>query len=1107
MAGLTEQQQAAVLSTASRILVSAGAGSGKTHVLVERYIERLRRDTELGVNGLIAVTFTRKAANEMRIRLKKRMYDLMQETVGVEQERWTRCWTEIDGARIGTIHSLCENIIKTFPLDAGVDPQLEILDDLAQARLLAESINQAFREIIDRQLPEHQLLLEFDMNQIRGWLTNVLRSSLQFQEAVQDLSILSDEDFVDYAKRIMHRARVRGLQSLAKNDVMRGALADLRSCSSSEMTASLNDVRMGAISYASELLALLEDSSDEERIHAAWLAAVELGQLKPGNTGGNKEGAKITRAAIKKMRELCADTAERVPAELVEVDYHAFKCARWFVAIAARAHDLYASAKRERYTADYNDLIGLALQALEKPGSSAKRFYNNAVAEILVDEFQDTNRIQSKLVSLLVGPDTALFLIGDDKQSIYKFQGADVSTFNEWKNDVDGSEQGALLSLSRSFRSHPQIVGFVNSLFSDLMGPDKAAGLFDASFNALDAARKNDPVDTSARVEVVCYSDGAMDPSGGRSEQNRRAEGKAVAQWIQNKISTRAPVEEKSGITRPMRYGDFAILVQRNKDFSAIEKELVACKIPYVMLGGRNFLDRQEIYDVENLLTFLSAPLNDHALIGALRSPMFAIGDDLIHAINNAKASGASFWQAMLSNARQRKPGFEPIRRAVALLKQIVFDSGRLQLPELLRKIIERTSYDIVLLGLPNGKQRSRNLWKLVALAANKPEQSYGEFAETLRLMREFNVQQTDAALDSEDAVKLMTIHGSKGLEFPAVILPVLDATGGPRNERVLFHREYGIAFNTARTDTDEKPAYFQVATGINEEMELAEKKRLFYVATTRARDYLGLFFNPDSRNAPSFRTWLRDWLGLDQADAECIVAADREQACSVTYVEILDEPPVILEDEKELAARSPMKWDLVWPSMDGEVAAPAPNSGVRITCGQSRQRLEPTVIGTLFHALMENLSSDLAPPSERFIECLAFAQGDVAADRVFQEALIAESRSLLQQFYESDLYLNLKSARRRFHEIPYVISGERETSKRPDLLYEDHQGRWHVVDYKTDRVAESDVDAHLKEHEKQVSEYVNELHRLTGISFSGSVYFAQLGLLRALPGLSLAAV
>ena len=252
------------------------------------------------------------------------------------------------------------------------------------------------------------------------------------------------------------------------------------------------------------------------------------------------------------------------------------------------------------------------------------------MVEILVDEFQDTNRTQSQLLNLLAGTDATIFMIGDDKQSIYKFQGADVSIFNECKASVSAQDTGALLSLSRSFRSHPQVVNFVNWLFSELMrGNDNA---FSASFEALDAARGADEIDRE-RVEVIVYSASEADSFRGRQENSRRTEAANVADWILDKVASAVPVEEKSGKKRPIRFGDFAILVQRNKDFAWLEDAFIKANIPYVMLGGRGFLDRQEIYDMENFLSFLSSPADDHALFGILRSPIYAISDYLLHAI------------------------------------------------------------------------------------------------------------------------------------------------------------------------------------------------------------------------------------------------------------------------------------------------------------------------------------------------------------------------------------------------------------------------------------------------------------------------------------------
>ncbi|HEY9775559.1 MAG TPA: UvrD-helicase domain-containing protein [Planktothrix sp.] len=1135
MPGLTEQQQLASTKQAHRILVSAGAGSGKTHVLVERYIEKLRLDPELSIGQLIAVTFTRKAASEMRIRLKIRLRELYEQSCDAERERWSRCVSEIDGARIGTIHSLCESIIRTFPLDAEVDPQLDVLDDLAQARLIEESIDQAFREAISEQSPEHELLLEFDLPQIRRWIAATLKAATQFEEAIAPVQNLDVEQFKQHAAGILLQARKRALSAITSDIDWKNAVVDLERSSPDEMTQALDLMRLAALRCVRLLQTFVHAAGEgevaNELVEASWQSVIELTELKPGNSGGNKEGAKATRAAMRNMRSLCGDRTARLPAGLNEADERAFSLCAGFITLSRRAQRLYDVGKREQLTADYNDLIALALKALTREGSSARRFYNDSVVEILVDEFQDTNRAQSKLLNLLAGDRATIFMIGDDKQSIYKFQGADVSIFNECKTSIAAEDKEALLSLSRSFRSHPQVVGFVNWLFSQLMGGNQDA--FSASFEALDVARSADEIDRE-RVEVIVYSTSEADSYLGRQENSRRTEAARVADWILDKVAGEAPVEEKSGKRRPIRFGDFAILVQRNKDFAWLEDAFIKANIPYVMLGGRGFLERQEIFDMENFLSFLSSPADDHALFGILRSPIYAVSDHLLHAMAAGRSGSLTLWQALSSAARQRKPGYEAVRNAVSSLKRFLEESRKLCVSEVLRNIIARTGYDIVLLGLPNGKQRSRNLWKLVALASEKDEMSCGEFASTLRLMREFNVQKTDAPLDTRDSVKLITIHSSKGLEFPAVILPVLDVNASARNDRLVFHREYGLAINTSRSDEDEKPAWYDVACSINNEMELAEKQRLFYVAATRARDYLGIFMDADARNVPSFRTWLKEKLGLNQ-QGDC--ATPTQSVCSVTYLEA--EEADVGEDDSDFfeltksvsidvggsqadethrrgtlqapAARLlqrladasggtdseppiSLSWDLIWPSMSGELVAPPADSGVRITLAPTRKHLESTRFGTYFHALMENLPQDLRPLTLEEMRSIAFSQGEVVADTAFLDQLVEDGKRLYDIFLASDLFSNLQTARRRLNELPYMYGSDSIHTKRPDLIFEDAAGNWHIVDYKTDFVQGDDTTASMQKHSAQLSEYINELNKLTGLIFTPWVYFAQLG-------------
>ncbi|MBI2809329.1 MAG: UvrD-helicase domain-containing protein, partial [Candidatus Melainabacteria bacterium] len=225
MAGLTEQQQRAVTSIDRNVLVSAGAGSGKTHVLVERYIELLRCNPEMSVSNIVAVTYTRKAAAEMRTRLKAKIAQL-QITVDLEERaRWNQCYTEIDGARIVTIHSLCESILKAFPVDAAIDPQFEIVDDVGQSQLLRNAIDHAFREVIDDNAEEIELLLQQNIEDLRYWMQQCMKSSTQFKEAIGAVGELTEQKLISYAQSRLKEFQKRSIDSALRDKAWKRAFA------------------------------------------------------------------------------------------------------------------------------------------------------------------------------------------------------------------------------------------------------------------------------------------------------------------------------------------------------------------------------------------------------------------------------------------------------------------------------------------------------------------------------------------------------------------------------------------------------------------------------------------------------------------------------------------------------------------------------------------------------------------------------------------------------------------------------------------------------------------------------------------------------------------
>lgn len=1268
MTSLTEQQLAAVFSVDKNVLVSAGAGSGKTHVLVERYIEILRNDPSLTVDGIIAVTFTRKAAGEMRTRLKGRFRKLTE--TEAESERWRQCLADIDSARIGTIHSLCESILKAFPAESGIDPQFEVIDEVSQAQLLEESIDQTFREVIGDTLPEIKLLTDHNIDEVRNWLKQMLASSLQFNEAALMLLNLPEGELLVQLNDTRHRIQRRMLQDVIVRQDWQTAHSYLSETFGRDK---LEQQRLRIVQAIDDIHAICRGSekSDSAAEESAELwRGLEVIAAADMRIGGHSDEAKAIKERLGVLRSIARKLLGKppLPPSIEQTDLLNFDDERHVSNLFYRAQRIYGERKTLELKLDYNDLIGLAYAALSNSESAARQHYQDKVRAILVDEFQDTNTIQAQLVGFLAGSTTRLFLIGDDKQSIYKFQGADVSNFNEWKQILKGESEdpvrqltgeSMVTKLTVSFRSHPNVVSFVNAVFSKMLSPGlsnipyradfeplstfrkvnldnstisgagdnglageltitagessetvaasssavaaparsiagnisasfsmaggagstmvagagmafalepetaspKQLSLFDLSgsssppsapfeigeievseaspipastetyddfetdadvtgLQAVDSDVEENTEDFSppkptANVQMVIF-DGTDEFGERDSEVSSLTESRAVAKWIQEMVDNEAPLLDNDGrVLRSLKYGDFAVLVAKNSHFKIIERGLLERGIPYVVFAGRGFLNRQEVIDFENLLYFLGNPQDSHALLGALRSPMFALSDDTVHELfltMREEDRSLTLWEALLKAVSTRRSGYEYVLRAVSELRRFMDDAARLSLTALIRKIIQKTCYDLALMSAENGRQRSRNLWKLVSLAKEHEELSFFEFAKRLTLMRDFELKQTDAPFESHDSVKLMTIHASKGLEFPAVALPCLSGRVLGQDRKLIFHRNYGFALDTSRGDSESRPAWYRYAKQLDQDMEIAERKRLLYVAMTRARDYLGLFLERDiGQQQESFRQWLAEVLDIDFHDeseenrlrsvrfdggsTEYVVSMENRVSVTPSEAELAKNRLAVLEEESiDCSEPAPSLMEAVLP----EPVSPTSRwrGWTRVTPGKGGvEPLDATVVGVYLHSVLEHLPESLERPDRFTQESIAMMQGSVVAHPEKLKMLLNEGDKLLDIFYDSELFVLMKNAKRRLTELPYVfISDSGIESRRPDLLIEDESGKWFIIDYKTDDIPESAMPQQARRHAAQLEGYCRDIRQLTGLNPAIRLYFARLG-------------
>jgi ATP-dependent helicase/nuclease subunit A len=1099
---LTEQQQRAVDSIEHNVLVSAGAGCGKTMVLVERFLQILRAHGDARITDVIAVTFTRKAAEEMRARLKARVKSIADAAEGDEATRWGALLADVDHARIGTIHSLCESILKSHPAEAAVDPQFEILDDLSRAALINESVEEVLQYAIADNSGRFTTLLDYPIESIRNWILPQLMAAPQYLESRQRYAAATQEQLRADAGAIIKKVQLRLIRDAAAGTELKRCHEFLANNPWHDPENSLEKKRILAVQLIDAVM------SAAARVDLdGWLLAVQdLASFESLGTSGGKLG-KPMRDVIAAARKHARDLLSIYPAGFNDADDIAFQIVESLIELCDRAIGAYIQRKRKQKGLDYNDLIDRTAKLLTSH-AGARTQLSQHLRAILVDEFQDTNRTQARLIASLNGERSRLFLIGDDKQSIYKFQGADVGTFNEWKETLkSGSETlpdgGLLLDLNQSFRSHPTLVEFVNTLFKLLFDSSGAEEDAHKARHQSLAPSRTDAGDP-ARVDVVLIEKEEVDERRD-VEAARILEGRSIARWIQQHIDNQTTIFDKeAGGDRPIQYGDFAVLVQANSNFSFVEAALAEAKIPYVTLAGSGFLERQEVFDIENLLRFLACPSDNHALLAVLRSPFFGVPDDIIHRL--VAGTRSSLWRNMYKS--RNEPEFASLLRPMAVLKELLDASFVLPLGELVQLIVQRTSYDVIISALPNGKQRSRNVWKLVTMAAEHNHMAPIDFVCALDTMRELSSSnQSDAPLSTENAVKLMTIHKSKGLEFPAVILPALSRKIHRFSPKLLLHKDFGIAFDTSRSKDDEKPCFYKTASYLHKQMEAAEKKRLLYVAMTRARDYLGIFVERNVTAQESFRSWIRDVLKIDADDGP------RESGIYTLQNTAQYQMSVVLEDDirdfvaatarrlTELRDESAAEMDftLVEPLPGAHTELPDPviawQQLTRVTPGGDDVAIHQTVIGNFFHAVMQRLTSDLQRPSKELLSSLSLSREIKVFHQQFQDELIAQAGKLIEIFFESELYMLLLNAKTRLHEAPYtVLADENPEDKRPDLIIEDHAGNWHIIDFKTDAVDPAALSSKVREHREQIARYVEDLSRLTGVRAQASLYFAQIG-------------
>lgn len=1070
---LKGQQAQAVAARGQDVSLTAGAGSGKTRTLTARYVSLL--DEGYAPRGLAAVTFTEKAAREMRNRIRSAIYTWRTgDCPADERPRWEAIEADIDTARIGTIHALCAALLRAHPAEAEIDPRFEVLDEGQAATLLAQAVDDALGWAVHQSdlLP---LFQAFEARDLVAVLGDLLAAPFEASAAfsVPELAARWNENL---------RAAIR---AWVEADEVQAAITDLRELDhgqrlSDDAGDKLTGQVQGALAHWETLTVLVERGQP-------LLAAQVLFELRRGSlAGATGKKDSVAKAAVKVLRDTYDEVVNPwlggkgkgdLPPDPTLESQAAF-VSPLLKRVFERAQQHYESAKDQRHALDFDDLEGKALALLERAEIRAR--WQKQIAALMVDEFQDTNARQRRIVEALAGIGDGqvgrLFVVGDAKQSIYRFRGADVTVFRAMSRAI-AARAGLALALDHTFRAHPGLVSAVNDLMQAIMGmAESEREPYRVPFAPLQAERAQSSAKLPApHIEFLCGI-------GSNAGLARPVSAQVLAQRLRQ-------LHEQQAVP----WDQMALLFRASTTFPVYEAALEAAGIPFVTIAGRGFYHRPEIRDLLNMLAVLVDPWDDAALAGALRSPAFGLSDATLYHLRWPAAQGVTEPErlrvALQGNlAALSETERELAVRANAVLTRLQAQAERVSVADLLKSLLDETHYFAILSSHPHGPRLRRNVEKLLADAHTSGMTRVTEFLEYIETLRDVGAREGEAPSDAGGAVRLMTVHKAKGLEFPVVVMAdAAHASRAPSNT-LLLSPTLGVVL--APTRAEQKPLMMRLARQTEAAQTEAENARLLYVAATRAKEkliisghlghgaghtWLGQLANAARLDLDDLITTPGAWQTVTLPGGETVGGLAQSEA---------DPPPDV-----RAAATSIPELDapsLYLPPVIGRISAEriepeaVPPHRLPRVLGRLRHP-DGMVVGKLVHEAIRRWRFPGDNGFERGQEVMAHSLGLV--DSFQARPHLERAAELLTRLRIDSRWPGMhvaEQAGQAWHEVPYSLPGSRGVI---DLLYRDVNRQWRVVDFKTDALeAEAALQQALeRQYRAQALRYQSAVRELIG--------------------------
>jgi len=1069
-ARLTGEQIDALRVNEASVALRAGAGCGKTLVLTERYRREIESQQSRPLGSLVALTFTEKAARELRQRIRRLCREQLAQ--GHEVERWGMVLRALEAAPIGTFHGFCAHLLRSHAVAIGIDPEFTVLDAAVAGSLRDEAVRVTLRRLLagkDEDLLD--LASVYGLNQIRDAMG--LLVAMRTTGDLDEWTKLSAEQVVDRWNSVWNQrgrfATLLGLSPaasrcrhlLSKIDGTHPRLQNrLR-----DMLDRLPELESGRCS----------DDLLKETIELARINDLRGNDVWP--SGQVKDEVKnefeALRKKIKQIQEkLCWD--DESTRESARTSLHLAR-------LAARVRSSYESIKDERSGLDFDDLLimthGLLRERPEILASDSVAGQGDSIEFVLVDEFQDTDRVQTEILEMLAGAEFQrgrMFVVGDVRQSIYRFRGAEPGIFDQWRDKFPAAGRK---NLTENFRSVPGVIHFVNALFAEHFAAARPGEEpVDQEEHRLAPVRK-DLTGQPAVTFVWAVPAEPTEPELAEgvkttAHDRRENEARTLARWIRQQLDSGWTILDRdTREPRPAHAGDIAFLFRAMTDVAIYERALADAGFDYHTLGGSAFYAQQEIHDVINLLSIVEDPCDEVALAGALRSPFFSLSDNGLFWLSRSFPGG-------LIEGLERSEGIHELSphdrnqtaRARYLLARWREIKDHVGLAAIVTQILDESGFEAALVCEFLGARKLANSRKLLLIAREFDRQGGFTLADLVARLRGFldepPREELAAATEEESTnIRLMSIHQAKGLEFPIVVIPDLNRESDSRTQWLGFHPDLGLVVRpvaplpTQPGGEAESPSEHSLGwltfRAIEEDENRREAIRLFYVAATRARDHLILSSGLPADPRPESPAMQLLWERFHWQTGRCL--ARLPETWPVPRIHVTTSTPPEAEGKHARTPPAQRLSAIERAIVETEIGEPEqilrPSPRPRLIDFDPARRLSPRAarLDRLIRTMIADKGLLRGEPLPAACARVGARQAPEASS-----SLIAEAVTWLEPWLATPVFQELRDASRARRPIErnlewtiaWPLDGHHSTVLRgcSEAIYRDHQGRWRPV-------------------------------------------------------------